>query len=1260
MIRRLCFLGLLCLATLLSAATPRLRNGGFEEPNLKNWAIFYHGQESFVKIGTDAVDYVEGLHSAKITVGETPRVYVGMNQHFDLQKGERWIDVSLSYRSPNAHLDFFLFFSGAKNLKYFCKTLPKSEDWTKVEFRAEIPSGATAGQAEFRVSRKGTFLVDNVVLKFRKGDDVADVTDLLFVNSPKISNVFAAGLRRAGFSRINFCDWSELTPEKLKNTRCVTVFPLEKLTITKADEEIITLLKEYVRNGGGLLLTQCYAQWFGNTILPNRLGDEFGAKIRYEVTIFPKDKMVLLGNQEGDKYAETTEVFPPVNNGIKSVLVSANPYLSLVGAVPFDCDDNWKVVLRGGKGSHGQLISDWGLEIYQQRVNGLKAFTDNVPLAGVRNFGQGRVGYLGLNPSCTLTMDDSGKHGAAIATRVFVQGNLLKLMTNFYAYLSANTAKLAAAKLPAVSQQSEAYGTPRIYRGVIGARTTFSSGTSTPAEYAAAARKAGLDFIVFLEDFDHLSHADFEKLRKECANLTTRDFVALPGFTYKNVDGNNQYIYGNLPVYPGDKLLDQSRKRFKTVIPGPVTDQGGDLYYTFSMLSFQSNSGWYNFAQNPYPYYDMRSVCTMGVITQENGKTIDSALAAYADTNRSVQYIWPQALTLMRNASEIDLVKDGRYFHNELYAQDFKQLEEMLSSRRSRMSRNRYPGVPCFGKMSVTQGPTLTLDMPRGDMNPGGDLYSTVLNYWPLELKAAAPDGIKTIELWDGDTLLKRFHPNGQKEFAYNSALPNDRQRHIWAKLESVTGKTAFTRSVSSDSWLMRDYYCMDRNNPLLYSLQYRKDGSQYLITYAADGVHPWKGPWIGRIRPLGPFVSDPKLGVGKLRYDGSPEAHPQLAMIPKFFKNGEVGPNYPKHSWQGAMVPDAEGGVHNRPSNVLFSSNVMIARQELDGVFPLGAYPIIHTHSSLFPFKKSEYLESAATRTLYLIKPDGVSSWLWEQDFKILKSYPVSANGNFLAAGSVARHGADLGTGMVNGKKVNLTGKIKLHKGDFLCYQGNFFGTLAVYILSDGLTLDGDRFVFCSDQKEVPAGTELDLKMVFAGINRLEKDPFALAAKFGRDFGLTAPGKTGYSVDLKRGKVLSNEYTLQLLGPVEGTIRGIDALPANLGTKITGMRDNCAVLLACAGKKRILPVEKGAAYAVLTEQENNQPLVIGHPMWTENPAITMTLSSDSTYLKWRAEFQNPTEKSVTTRLLSDPALTGKSLNETITLAPGETLVREF
>jgi len=43
------------------------------------------------------------------------------------------------------------------------------------------------------------------------------------------------------------------------------------------------------------------------------------------------------------------------------------------------------------------------------------------------------------------------------------------------------------------------------YRGLLGARTALTGGKGSIAEYVAEARKAGLQFLIFAEDFEKLT-----------------------------------------------------------------------------------------------------------------------------------------------------------------------------------------------------------------------------------------------------------------------------------------------------------------------------------------------------------------------------------------------------------------------------------------------------------------------------------------------------------------------------------------------------------------------------------------------------------------------------------------------------------------------------------------------------------------------------------------------------------------------------------
>ena len=1252
--------GLVLLLGVLAAGAELVKNRGFE--SLDGWRPVLHKQD-FASVSLETVDYVEGEKSLRLQINEAPRVYICATQQIRLKPADSKIKGSFSYKAPGGGF-FMITFHGAKNAKSFKKGLPPSAEWKKIEFEHIFGGGAKSASIEIRLSSKGFMLFDDLKLETRSLNAEQAKIDILFIKKGRIAEAFRSGLVKHGFKNLQICPWDEITPELLARSRCIMVFPLQRLTFSAKDECRFKLIGEYVSNGGGLLITQSVGQMLAASLLPVRLGDMFGADIRYETTCFPKDKIVKLGDQYGDMYYSCTDIAAPFGKGVRSLLYPASPGFGAInGNIPFSGDGNWQVILKGDAKSYSRNFRTFALNVYQSRVNGKTPFKSHVPMAGVRKYGKGHVAYIGADPSCSFSMADSQKQGRKISEQVFAADGLMAFMNNLFGYLSSGSGQLAKAKFTPFPFFPEGSKTPKLYRGVFGARTVFSSGKSTVAEYVAAAKKAGLDYIVFLEKFDKLSYEDFEKLRQECRKFNDGTFLAIPGFTYQNTDGNHQYVYGDYPLYPSDVVLD-GKRRFKTTEEKLGSHDGVDLVYLYNMLSFQANSGWYNFSRNPYPAIDMRSVGTMGVITQEDGKTIDYAESDYANINRNVQYIWPQALTLMKSADEMTLIENGTYYHNRIHAETFAQLEKMLTTQTGRSSRNCYPGVPCFGKMSITQGPSLTLEMPRGDMNPDGSLYASVLNYWPLKLRAGTADGIRTIEIYDGETLLKRFYPEGKKTFFYDTAFANDRQRSIWGKLVSVSGKTAVTRGMTSDSWILRDLYCMDRNNPLLYSLQKHPDGKDFLMNYAADGVVPWKGPWYARIRPVGAFVSDPVYGKGKLRYDGSPERHPQLSMRPAFFTDDKIAPSYGRHSWTGDFIRGKEGGVHNRPNAELLSSNVLTATQEMDGVFPVGAFPLIHTHASLFSFRKSEYLETTARRTHYLVRVGGVAPWLYDQHFKVLKDYPVTGPKKFfLSPGSVSLRGSKLLRAWLGGKEVKSpSGLILLKRGDILTYEGNFYGTLAVYVLSDGLHYDcrTHRFVYLAPDGIAKAGTEYDLKLLFCGINRLEKDPFAVALKYGKDFGLTENGKTGYSVEVRKGKVLSNEFTLDLEGEFSGTVKGLAESSGNLGVRLFGMNGNFSAMLVCGRKKRLIPVEKGIAYAVLNEFESDKPLAIGQPFRADDESLKIFVSGNSNFTGWRAEIHNPTDKSVTTVLKSNPELTGAETNETVTLVPGGIIIREF
>ena len=79
----------------------------------------------------------------------------------------------------------------------------------------------------------------------------------------------------------------------------------------------------------------------------------------------------------------------------------------------------------------------------------------------------------------------------------------------------------------------------------------------------------------------------------------------------------------------------------------------------------------------------------------------------------------------------------------------------------------------------------------------------------------------------------------------------------------------------------------------------------------------------------------------------------------------------------------------------------------------------------------------------------------------------------------------------------------------------------------------------------------------------------------------------------------------------------------------------------------------------MLTEGEDAQNLVAGHPFLPEDSSVEVMVSADSSYSSWRAEIHNPTDKAITTRIHAHPELTGAK-DEVLTLAPGQSVIKLF
>ncbi|HEY3415981.1 MAG TPA: hypothetical protein VGM23_03760, partial [Armatimonadota bacterium] len=652
---------------------------------------------------------------------------------------------SIWYRSPDAPCTVVMTFTAVENGKSVNKggksfALPVTRDWRQYSDTLDTPAGTRDILLELRISTKGTYHFDDVVLNRTEAAAAGLPSRLLFVGMERnqLSSIWQETLGQAGYVRLNFESWDNLTPALLKQCRAVVfvTFPRHQV-VTPKDEAIAQMVIDYVKSGGGILLTQTWSQILSEMTLVNHLMGRLDGRILLESLVVPKDASRPLGHLH-ERFAYTAQVHGPWAEGVPGVWYPDNEVLGAwASTLPFLPSTAWQVALSAGPGTKTDLYLT-GLDEFDRTARA-QGFTDDVPLAGYREFGQGRVAYLGFNAMTMLlrgTTEDDAKTFAAYM-REGTEGRpsgTLRFYRNAISWLAAKADTVAATDLKMRAVTPLAFTTAwKLHRGIIGPRTRYSSGLSTADDYVAKAKAAGLDYIVFLEDFASLQPGAFEKLKTDCRRLTDGGFLALPGITFQNDQGNHEFIFSDTLLLPSKKMLDPTGKRVLTYLPNATGKNGDntDLTWWYSLLGFDSTCGYYDFHDNPYPFYDSRNVNAIAIVTQEDGKVLERLPDAQGYQARSGQFTWPVALTLMRSAAELDGVKNGTAYINVVGADGLAQLNPMLTTMTSR-TNHLYPGMASFGTMFLTNGPSIELTMPRGDTDAQGNPYNPNLQEWPL------------------------------------------------------------------------------------------------------------------------------------------------------------------------------------------------------------------------------------------------------------------------------------------------------------------------------------------------------------------------------------------------------------------------------------------------------------------------------------------------------------------------------------------------
>lgn len=611
-------------------------------------------------------------------------------------------------------------------------------------------------------------------------------------------------------------------------------------------EENVAVLDRFLEGGGGLFLIpdlHGYAGTLAVMLNWEKYLQRWGAHIPLEhvedmttVAVHPRNTR---------RYIYTDKILPsPVSEGVKGLWFPGGEednWAFHAWGHALDVSPEWTVVVRGGDASFTRPMKMVGVSAEADLLPQMhfRANPQQPPaLFAIRSVGKGRVALTVSDPILHLYGGLTWIHDG-----VMINKGLQNRPSDF-GRLFANTVRwlaepaLAGGTLGGYVQdplqlkhpnmrrapseyfsEFDSYQNPTppsgVYRGLIGARTAFSSGRGTVAEWATAARESGLDFIVFTEDFARLDEKKYRALEAQCRQLTTKDLVLIPGMALKNNIGNFLWVQGFDITWPKPSQLtgtDKDELRLQCFdAEGKLTYSDEDAknwVWQFHGVTAK-NLGYYDFTQNPgVPVRNLRLFGILAVMTYRNGKLIEDLTQDYLDYVSDGCPPLACAMNVVFSPEELrQAVASGQYLTHVGASSPDKIVEAMQYG-------HQY-GRP---NVYVSSGPRIRAWAGTQRFSTyAGESFVTARRRARPELWVTSDAGLREIVIYSETRPYRRLLFNGEKEFRTVFEWAYDRHRELTAVVTDVNGGRAVSASRSLWSDTHYNGWCNDRQNGELW-----------------------------------------------------------------------------------------------------------------------------------------------------------------------------------------------------------------------------------------------------------------------------------------------------------------------------------------------------------------------------------------------------------------------------------------------------------
>ncbi len=745
---------------------------GTETPQTWQWANRYG------KLAEKTLEETpDGKKDLTITLSDPIKTYVAYGRNIRWETADRPEILELSFRSPDPGAYVIAnYYSGAKVLSYQYFGLPPNREWTVDRFQLKIPDEADRLFLELRVKKPGVYHFRSVRLIAHPRKQMAYLmlnlkkktgTPEIVFPSMKPDAKLREQLEKMGFTGVTAGVSEQLTLDYLKKFNLVLLMDTD-LTLSPSDRERLrNVLKEYVEQGGGLLVTRRPGWHFGRDIEEfNFLLDPFGVKILNEQITDPAHQDRVFG--EVNVFWTNNILSHPVTKNVQGLFYpdvkpSHEAYNDF--SSPLRTDSNWAILVRGMK-SASSYERKKASTILPRKPG---SFSTEPPLIAVRSFGKGRVAVLPVVSSCFW---QDGFHpfwnsGALMNGKLHEKrGDMLALVENLFQYLSEPSMGnfggffFTAQPKTAIEEgfqlfdwdRSRLKGVdfPHAYVGLIGARTGLSDGRGTPEEFIAAAKKAGYDFIAFTEPLAKMNEAKFNRLKQICAKAGNEKFQAYAGLEYQDESGNSWAVFGTKVTWPKPEWFSKKYPD-RLEVNNPSTRAWG--WPPVILLHSK---------RNPEPVWLQGNFNVFSVYTYRDGKLIDDSLDIYRDLSNDEFYMSIVAVHQVSSPEQVPTARKNGYQSWVRWGDN--RVEDALSGAAG--FGGTFRGKPYYFRSAfVSEGPIIE---DFRILNFGiTDLAVKNNDRWRMHLTVSSDAGLKEVEIMDGNRKgdWKRFLTGGVKFF---------------------------------------------------------------------------------------------------------------------------------------------------------------------------------------------------------------------------------------------------------------------------------------------------------------------------------------------------------------------------------------------------------------------------------------------------------------------------------------------------------------